>query len=141
MRNLKLFSIIGLIMYPILFIFTIYISIILFNTLGSHDNYNFLHLICFVLILYAIFHAIYACIQGYKNRNISLIITSIISCVIFGVYLIMFIITLIIDYDTGYTKQEQFMGVLLIFIPFAIILFIITLVISTKMLRKIKQKL
>jgi len=135
MKNLKTISIIGLIIYPIILLITIFISIRLFKLLEMYDNYILSCFLSIFLILYAIFNSIIGCINGYKYKKISLLIISNVICLIFGMYLFIFFL-LLFNNDSGYLKHDQFIGILFTSFPFAITISIITLVISSKILRK-----
>jgi len=136
MKILKKLSIFGLIIYLVVLALSFFTSIILFSTPDKQDNYILLGFICLILILYSIFYIIIGCIKGYKNKKASLIITSIIGCVIYGIYFFIFILFLIYNNNNEYTRQEQIIGMFFTFIPIAIIFNIIILIISLKMIKK-----
>jgi fatty acid desaturase len=142
MKNLKKMSIINLVIYPIFFFIVIYTSIKSFLSQDGQDNYIPWLFICFALIIYAMFYIVMGFIKGYKYKKISLIITSMVGCVIFGIYFFTLLLInisynrLLYNNMVKYTRQGIYIGYLFTLIPISIIFSIIILIISLKIIKK-----
>jgi len=135
MKILKILSLIGIIVYPIFFTIIIIKSKTLFYTIDKQYNFTIYGFICLIIILYSIIHIIFGCIQGYKNVRISLFIISIIGLIIYGIFLFLLILLSFYNNYNSYEKLITFLGLLSLFIPFALIISKIIFIISIRMIK------
>jgi hypothetical protein len=134
MKILKILSILGLVWYFVWFIFAI---------LTPNDKEQTIPILAglasVAFFFYAAFHAIIACLQGIKNKNTLLKITSIISCVLLGLLGFFSILTaagLADGNAEDYTRQAALLGILVFSIPVAIALSIIAMLQVSKVLKQ-----
>ncbi|MCL2808981.1 MAG: hypothetical protein FWD24_02810 [Treponema sp.] len=135
MKTLKLISITGFVLY----LFCFFLGVIPQND-GGLTTHTAVIIANLTFFIFTIFHLIFACIQGKNNSFLR--ITSVVCCVLFCLGLLISILTLTgaIEGDVeGWTKQATLLGYIIIFFPFAYVFSIITLVISSKALKKMKQ--
>ena len=134
MKTLKILSIVGLVWYFVWFILAA-----LTPNDGGQTIPILAGLACVAFFLYAIFHAVFACLQGAKNNKTFLKVTSIIGCVIFGLFGFFSILTamgLVRGDADGYTAQSALLGFISISVPFAIALSIIAILQASKALKQ-----
>ena len=133
MRILKILSIAGLAWYPAWFII---------GALAPNAGAETLHflsgLASAAFFLYAIFHAVFGCYLGAKEKKAVLKIASIVSCVIFCIFVFFSVLTVtgLMKGDAeDWTLQSAFFGMMVFTVPFAIALSVITLIQSSKALK------
>jgi len=84
MRQLKFLSTVGIVWYLIWFVFA------LFTPNDGGESIHILATMAYMAyFLYAIFHVGFGCFQGIKANNAVLKITSIIACVIIGIFVLL----------------------------------------------------
>ena len=138
MKLLKNLSILGFVWYLLWSILAI---------VAPNDGGQTIHILvilaCLAFLLYAIFHSVIGCILGIKNKNALLKIISIVCCVIFvfwGLFCILTGVGIVKGDVVDWTIQATLSGYIIFSLPFAIALSIITLIISSKILKKNKKR-
>ena len=128
MQTLKTFSIVGLVLYPILLIFAVLMQPII-------------NIIWVIFFLYAISHAAFGCIQGIENKKKLLKISSIFCWVILFILLLLSFFTMhgiTGDLRNDLQIQSILAGSIISSTPFAIVLSAITLILSSRELKKME---
>jgi len=141
MKTLKILSIAGLVWYPVWFFVGL-----LYPSADVQNISTGVGLAIAAFLLYFVFHAVMAFLQGNKTKKNVLKIASIICFVIIGLS-VFFSIMVANGLDIGANGFEKLdltrtsissamAGVLLIDLPFAIAFAIITLIVSSKEIKK-----